>query len=68
MLAREGGTVYFFSMATSFTAAALIAEGLAKDITLLIGSGYAPRHAEIALDVVRSNPDLRAVLEERFAG
>jgi L-erythro-3,5-diaminohexanoate dehydrogenase len=68
LLAEEGGTVYFFSMATSFTSAALIAEGLGKDVTMIIGSGYVPGHAEIALRVVRENPDLRAVLEERFAG
>jgi L-erythro-3,5-diaminohexanoate dehydrogenase len=68
LLAEEGGTAYFFSMATSFTAAALIAEGLGKDVKMIIGSGYAPGHAETALRVVRENPDLRAVLEERFAG
>lgn len=66
MLAEEGGTVYFFSMATSFTAAALTAEGLGKDVTMIIGSGYAPDHAETALQVVRENPGLRAVLETRF--
>jgi L-erythro-3,5-diaminohexanoate dehydrogenase len=66
MLAEEGGTVYFFSMATSFTAAALTAEGLGKDVTMIIGSGYAPGHAEIVLQVVREDPELRTVLEERF--
>ncbi len=66
MLAEQGGTVYFFSMATSFTAAALTAEGLGKDVTMIIGSGYAPDHAETALRVVREHPDLRAVLETRF--
>jgi L-erythro-3,5-diaminohexanoate dehydrogenase len=68
LLASEGGTVYFFSMATSFTAAALIAEGLGKDVTMIIGSGYAPGHAEIAMRVVRENPKLRAILQERFTG
>ena len=38
----EGGTVVFFSMATSFTAAALGAEGLAADVTMLVGNGYVP--------------------------
>ena len=41
----DGGTVIFFSMATSFAAAALGAEGLAADVTMLIGNGYAPGHA-----------------------
>ena len=66
LLAEEGGTICFFSMATSFTAAALTAEGLGKDVTMVIGSGYVPGHAETALDLVRSEPALRAALEERF--
>jgi L-erythro-3,5-diaminohexanoate dehydrogenase len=64
---RDGGTVLFFSMATSFTAAALGAEGVGKDATLVIGNGYAPGHADLALDLVRRNPRLRALLEERYA-
>ncbi|HEX2301942.1 MAG TPA: L-erythro-3,5-diaminohexanoate dehydrogenase [Pseudonocardiaceae bacterium] len=59
----DGGTVVFFSMATSFTAAALGAEGLAADVELLIGNGYTPGHAQLALDLVRRYPGLRAVLE-----
>lgn len=66
LLTEEGGTVYFFSMATSFTAAALTAEGLGKDVTMVIGSGYAPNHAARALELVRGDPALRSVLEERF--
>lgn len=46
---KENGTVYFFSMATSFTAAALGAEGAGKDVRMLIGNGYTKGHAEIAL-------------------
>ncbi|MEO7979529.1 MAG: L-erythro-3,5-diaminohexanoate dehydrogenase, partial [Sporichthyaceae bacterium] len=38
----ERGTVIFFSMATSFSAAALGAEGLAADVTMLVGNGYVP--------------------------
>lgn len=67
LLARDGGTVLFFSMATSFTAAALGAEGLGKDVTLLIGTGYVPGHAELALGLVREHADLRATFEARFA-
>ena len=48
-----GGTVIFFSMATSFSAAALGAEGMAADVTMLIGNGYTPGHAELALDLIR---------------
>jgi L-erythro-3,5-diaminohexanoate dehydrogenase len=55
---REGGTVYFFSMATSFTAAALGAEGIGKDVQMLIGNGYTKGHAEIVLDIARKFPSL----------
>jgi L-erythro-3,5-diaminohexanoate dehydrogenase len=62
-----GGTVIFFSMATSFAAAALGAEGLAADITMLIGNGYVPGHAAFALDLVRGEPALRHLLGRRLA-
>lgn len=61
----NGGTVIFFSMATSFAAAALGAEGLAADVTMLIGNGYVPGHAELALDLVRTEPAVRALFEAR---
>ncbi|MET0496040.1 MAG: L-erythro-3,5-diaminohexanoate dehydrogenase [Actinoplanes sp.] len=62
-----GGTVIFFSMATSFPAAALGAEGLAADVTMLIGNGFVPGHAAFALDVVRRTPAVRALFEARIA-
>jgi L-erythro-3,5-diaminohexanoate dehydrogenase len=62
-----GGTVIFFSMATSFTAAALGAEGLAADVTMLIGNGYTPGHARLALDLTRAEPAVRALVERRVA-
>ena len=64
---REGGTVVFFSMATSFTAAALGAEGLASDITMLVGNGYVRGHADYAVDLVRSNAGVRGLFESRLA-
>jgi L-erythro-3,5-diaminohexanoate dehydrogenase len=63
----DGGTVIFFSMATSFTAAALGAEGVAADVTMLIGNGYVPGHARLALDLVRAEPGVRALLEARVS-
>jgi L-erythro-3,5-diaminohexanoate dehydrogenase len=60
-----GGTVVFFSMATSFSAAALGAEGMAADVTMLIGNGYAPGHAELALNLIRTNSAVRALFERR---
>lgn len=66
MCTRDGGKVYFFSMATSFTAAALGAEGIGADVQLIIGNGYAKGHAEYALDLVRKDKKLRTILEEMF--
>ena len=63
-----GGTVVFFSMATSFPAAALGAEGLAADVTMLIGNGYVPGHAEFAVDLLRRVPAVRRLFEARVAG
>jgi L-erythro-3,5-diaminohexanoate dehydrogenase len=62
-----GGTVVFFSMATSFPAAALGAEGLAADVTMLVGNGYVPGHAEHALDLLRTEPGVRRLFEARLA-
>jgi L-erythro-3,5-diaminohexanoate dehydrogenase len=64
----DGGTVIFFSMATSFAAAALGAEGLAADVTMLIGNGYVPGHAAFAVDLLRRVPAVRALFEARIAG
>jgi L-erythro-3,5-diaminohexanoate dehydrogenase len=61
----DGGTVIFFSMATSFSAAALGAEGLAADVTMVVGNGYVPGHADLALDIVRSEDAVRALFERR---
>jgi L-erythro-3,5-diaminohexanoate dehydrogenase len=61
----EGGTVVFFSMATSFPAAALGAEGMAADVTMLVGNGYTPGHADLALDLYRRTPGVRALIDPR---
>jgi L-erythro-3,5-diaminohexanoate dehydrogenase len=63
----QGGTVVFFSMATSFTAAALGAEGVAADVTMLVGNGYVPGHAQLALDLIRTNPGVRRLFQHRIA-
>jgi L-erythro-3,5-diaminohexanoate dehydrogenase len=46
----RAASIYFFSMATSFTAAALGAEGVGKDVEMIVGNGYATGHAEHALN------------------
>ncbi|MEU2350691.1 L-erythro-3,5-diaminohexanoate dehydrogenase [Modestobacter sp. NPDC049651] len=61
----DGGTVVFFSMATSFPAAALGAEGMAADVTMLVGNGYTPGHAALAMDLYRSTAGVRALFDAR---
>ena len=63
---RDLGTVYFFSMATGFAKAALGAEGVGKDITMIVGNGYTKDHAEITLSELRENEKLRKVFEEKY--
>ncbi|MCR4672976.1 MAG: L-erythro-3,5-diaminohexanoate dehydrogenase [Lachnospiraceae bacterium] len=63
---RDGGIVYFFSMATSFTRAALGAEGCGKDVDMMIGNGYTKGHAEITLDVLRENRKIRELFDRKY--
>ncbi len=63
---REGGMVYFFSMATSFSQAALTAEGLARDVEMMIGSGYTPGWTDYALNLLRDHSGLRRHFESRY--
>ena len=63
---RDDGIVYFFSMATSFTKAALGAEGVGKDVTMIVGNGYTKNHAEITLNVLRENEKLRKLFDEKY--
>jgi L-erythro-3,5-diaminohexanoate dehydrogenase len=64
---RDRGRIYFFSMATSFTAASLGAEGVGKDVDMLMGNGYAKGNAEYALSLLRESPALRALFETLYA-
>jgi L-erythro-3,5-diaminohexanoate dehydrogenase len=64
----QGGTVIFFSMATSFSAAALGAEGVAADVEMLVGNGYVPGHADYALRLIRTNPAVRQLFNARLGG
>ena len=67
LCARDGGSVYFFSMSTSFTAAALGAEGVGRDVTMIIGNGYTKGHAETALQTLRDHPELHAYFNATYA-
>lgn len=64
---KDTGTVYFFSMATSFTKAALGAEGVGSDVTMIVGNGYTKGHAEITLQLLRECDSLRKVFTELYA-
>ncbi|MBN1226198.1 MAG: L-erythro-3,5-diaminohexanoate dehydrogenase [Deltaproteobacteria bacterium] len=66
LITKEFGKVYFFSMATSFTAAALGAEGIGKDVEMLIGNGYCKGHAELALDIMRQSAYLNDLYMKRY--
>jgi L-erythro-3,5-diaminohexanoate dehydrogenase len=63
---RDRGIAYFFAMSTSFTKAALGAEGVGKDVDLVIGNGYATGHADHTLAMMREMPAIRAVFERRY--
>ena len=67
LVTRDRGTAYFFAMSTSFTKAALGAEGVGKDATILVGNGYVPGHADLTLGLVRRHAGLRALFEARYA-
>lgn len=64
---KEHGTVYFFSMSTSFTAAALGAEGVGRDVTMIVGNGYATGHAGIALQTLRDHPAIAGYFRHRYS-
>ncbi|MCH4886943.1 zinc-binding dehydrogenase [Acidaminobacter sp. JC074] len=64
---KADGVIYFFSMATSFTAAALGAEGVGMDTTMIIGNGYARDHANISLEIIRESEIIRKVYTDLYA-
>ncbi len=67
LITKDEGIVYFFSMATSFTKAALGAEGVGKDITMIIGNGYTKGHSEVALNILRESKEIRELFEKIYS-
>ncbi len=63
---QDGGKIYFFSMATSFTGAALGAEGVGKDVEMIIGNGYTRGHDLISLEILRENKTLRDIFTKIY--
>jgi len=66
LITKGQGYVYFFSMATSFTKAALGAEGVGKDINLIVGNGYAKGHANLTLNIIRESKEIRELFEKLY--
>jgi len=66
LITKGQGCVYFFSMATSFTKAALGAEGVGKDINLIVGNGYAKGHANLTLNIIRESKEIRQLFEKLY--
>ncbi len=66
LVTKGRGCVYFFSMATSFTKAALGAEGVGKDINLIVGNGFAKGHANLTLNIIRESKPIRELFEKLY--
>ena len=66
LITKGQGYVYFFSMVTSFTKAALGAEGVGKDIHLIVGNGYAKGHADLTLNIIRESKEIRELFEKLY--
>ena len=66
LVTRQRGVAYFFAMSTSFTKAALGAEGVGKDVDLVIGNGFAEGHADHSLAMMRELADVRTLFERRY--
>ena len=62
LLTADHGTVLFFSMATSFTKAALGSEGMASTARMLVGSGYAPDRGAYALELIGRDERLQRAI------
>lgn len=66
LVTKGQGLIYFFSMATSFTKAALGAEGVGKDIELIVGNGYTKGHSNLTLNILRESAEIRALFERLY--
>ncbi len=66
LITKDDGLVYFFSMATSFTKAALGAEGVGKDVTMIVGNGYTKGHAKLTLEIIKESKEIRELFEKLY--
>jgi len=66
LITKGQGSIYFFSMATAFTKVALGAEGVGKDINLIVGNGYTKGHADLTLNIIRESKEIRELFEKIY--
>lgn len=66
LVTNDAGKIYFFSMSTDFVKASLGAEGVKKHVSMIIGNGYYPGHADITFDIVRNNKKLKEYFVNRY--
>jgi L-erythro-3,5-diaminohexanoate dehydrogenase len=64
---KDDGIVYLFNMASNFQKAALGAEGVVKDATIIVGNGYAKNHAVITMDLVKNDPVLLELFMKKYS-
>jgi len=67
LVTKDRGRILFFSMATSFTRAALTAEGVGRDVQMLIGNGYTSGWVDTTLRLYRDNVGLSNFLNRVFS-
>jgi len=61
---KSTGKIIYFNTATSFTQAALGAEGVGSEVTMLIGNGFYPGHAEYSFELIRKYDFITGLLNE----
>lgn len=60
--ARNKGTVFFATLGSDYKLAALTAESIGKEVTMIPYTGYLENHAEFTLNLLREYPDLHRFL------
>lgn len=67
LMTRERGTVYFTNPAAHYSGASLGAEGIGKEVNLLLYRGYIPGHVPFCLQLLRQYPALERFFHARYS-
>lgn len=67
LMTRERGTVYFTNPAAHYSGAGLGAEGIGKEVNLLLYRGYIPGHVPFCLQLLRQYPALERCFRARYS-